>query len=469
MLLAAMNFCVAAHGKSMRTVSAKIGGLSEDHPITLLRFSGIDLLFVDSARTDVGGHVSFQIPESVPTGLFRMYLGTTLESIQVNRLPQLVDFIYSGTDVQMRSHFFYPLDSLRIQTGSDLENIQFLSYRKKNVQFQKNMNDLSSQLFSPESGGPMDPIQLAEFRQVQLRWCAYEDSLIAAYPNAWFTRIVKANKFSIVDPTMSNEERITYLKNNFFNDYIFSDPELLRTNIIEDRIIGYMQMYFGHGLADNEQDAQFIKAIDIVLKEASKGSPDVYAYVLNNLIVGFEMNGRIGVLDYLNAAYGESSCTNDLLSEASRKRLASSARNAVGMPAADIETNDLQGNPVKLSAISADITLVVFWAAWCDHCRELVPELRNAVSNNAIGLPDSTELTVIAVSLDDDEQQLRTFLSENDYSSWITISDFKKWNGAVVKDYNVYATPTIFVLDDEKKIIAKSASISELKNSLTRL
>ena len=458
-----------AFSQSSNSLQLKLGGVTERHLITLFNFSGIQMLLLDSARTDVNGTVLLDIPESTGKGILRIYLGSTMEAMRTNQPPMVLDVIYAHNDIQLSTYFFSPIDSLKIGIKSDFENHQFLSYQKERKKFEIEINSLSYALFNSAGHNDSKAEDLSRFRQYQVSWTQYEDSLIADYPDAWFTRIVRANKFPFVDPSVSNEDRVSFLKQNFFNSYIFNDPELLKTNIIEERIISYVQMYFGQGISDKEQDDQFIKAIDIVLAEASKGDPEVYAYVLNNLIAGFEIYGRVGVLDYLNAVYGESGCESNLLSETSLKRLASVAKNAVGKTAANIKAIDLTGSQIELSTIESDFTLVVFWASWCDHCRELIPEIRTEMASNKLGLDDSKTLTTVAISLDENEDELNQFLSQNDYSSWIMVSDFKRWDGEIVKNYNVYATPTIFVLDKEKKIIAKPNSINELKRALTGL
>ena len=46
--------------------------------------------------------------------------------------------------------------------------------------------------------------------------------------------------------------------------------------------------------------------------------------------------------------------------------------------------------------------------------------------------------------------------------NWINVSDLKGWNGIAVKDYFIYATPTMFLVDKQKKIIKKPLTIEEL-------
>ena len=46
------------------------------------------------------------------------------------------------------------------------------------------------------------------------------------------------------------------------------------------------------------------------------------------------------------------------------------------------------------------------------------------------------------------------------------MSDLKGWEGKAATDYFIYATPTMFLIDNEKKIIGKPITIEEVKNLL---
>ena len=50
--------------------------------------------------------------------------------------------------------------------------------------------------------------------------------------------------------------------------------------------------------------------------------------------------------------------------------------------------------------------------------------------------------------------------------NWINLSDLKGWEGDSAQDYFIYATPTMFLIDREKKLIKIITEIEELKNFL---
>jgi hypothetical protein len=71
----------------------------------------------------------------------------------------------------------------------------------------------------------------------------------------------------------------------------------------------------------------------------------------------------------------------------------------------------------------------------------------------------------IGISVDKDEAVWRNALVKND-TPWINIAELQGWDGKIVRDYYVYATPTFMVIDPANKIVAKPNGMAELKGLL---
>ncbi|MBI5219771.1 MAG: redoxin domain-containing protein [Bacteroidia bacterium] len=96
-----------------------------------------------------------------------------------------------------------------------------------------------------------------------------------------------------------------------------------------------------------------------------------------------------------------------------------------------------------------------------------MPEIKKITDEFNFKLETSNlKLITVAVSLDSDYAQWQKFVTENNLLSFLNFSELKGWKGGVSKQYNVYATPTMFLLDKDKKIIAKPLITDELKQLL---
>ncbi|MCC5923572.1 MAG: AhpC/TSA family protein [Crocinitomicaceae bacterium] len=110
--------------------------------------------------------------------------------------------------------------------------------------------------------------------------------------------------------------------------------------------------------------------------------------------------------------------------------------------------------PKKLSAIPAKYTVVVFAASWCPKCKEEMPEI---AKHHPKWKENGVE--VILVSLDDNKEAYRNFVKDLPF---ISICDFKKWDSPIVNDYYVFGTPTMFLLDNQRKILLRPNSVNQM-------
>lgn len=108
----------------------------------------------------------------------------------------------------------------------------------------------------------------------------------------------------------------------------------------------------------------------------------------------------------------------------------------------------------KLSDSKTIYKLVVFGASWCPKCTEEIPLL----TNNYIGWKNKG-LEVLFISLDDDKKIFENFTKSFPFISYC---DFQKWNSKPVQDYYVFGTPTMFILDQNQKIVLRPNSIKQV-------
>jgi hypothetical protein len=57
---------------------------------------------------------------------------------------------------------------------------------------------------------------------------------------------------------------------------------------------------------------------------------------------------------------------------------------------------------------------------------------------------------VITISLDEDIEMWNSFIAENGLTSFTNICDGEGWDGNMAELYNIYATPTFFLLHKGK-------------------
>lgn len=143
----------------------------------------------------------------------------------------------------------------------------------------------------------------------------------------------------------------------------------------------------------------------------------------------------------------------------------------------------------------ADYIILYFWNPDCGHCKKITPRLEKLYAEKlkdrnvtVFAVGDANEakfadwknfihtkkLTFINVGV---TPKLYSVAKDNPYSLLTTfkgIPDGTTLQEVVTsinyqKNYDVYATPTVFVLDKNKKIIAKSLSMAQIERLIDRL
>lgn len=131
---------------------------------------------------------------------------------------------------------------------------------------------------------------------------------------------------------------------------------------------------------------------------------------------------------------------------------------AIGATAPDFSAPLADGGTVKLNEVNAKVKIVYFWSSWSAPSRE---ENVNLVKLYKQYRPNGLE--IIAVSLDENKQTWLTAIGE-DGSSWKNIIDVTKdGKPEIASSYCVSSIPTIYVLDQKDKIVAKNIREKELK------
>ncbi|MCK5838548.1 MAG: redoxin domain-containing protein, partial [Bacteroidales bacterium] len=143
----------------------------------------------------------------------------------------------------------------------------------------------------------------------------------------------------------------------------------------------YLSLYGDRNFSQAELEESFIDAVDVI-QWAALDNDIIYGFILEYLVKGFERYHFDKVLDYIATNYiQEEDCKNENLSSEVQKRLENYQNLSVGKHAPAINMVDVNQNPVTLNSSSSEYLLLVFWASWCPHCIQLLPQLTNIYSN----------------------------------------------------------------------------------------
>ena len=112
--------------------------------------------------------------------------------------------------------------------------------------------------------------------------------------------------------------------------------------------------------------------------------------------------------------------------------------------AAKLKTILLDGKPVSLDQLKGKVVMVNFWATWCPTCRAEMPQWQKFYDAYK-----DKGFVLIALSIDEDEKELRSVAKERGFTFPIA------WRYDDKTDDNfgdIIATPTLYVVDKTGKV-----------------
>ena len=120
---------------------------------------------------------------------------------------------------------------------------------------------------------------------------------------------------------------------------------------------------------------------------------------------------------------------------------------------------DTLGKEVSLYDVKAKYTVLIFWDHGCGHCKKEMPklvELHKKLKEKGV--------QVYAVETEDNPKEWKKFIRENEMQ-FTNVYQPDQYKRAVTKKiYDIYSTPVIYLLDENKIIKAKRIDAEQLSN-----
>ena len=146
--------------------------------------------------------------------------------------------------------------------------------------------------------------------------------------------------------------------------------------------------------------------------------------------------------------------------------------NQLGEQAANLELLDTAGKPKPLYNLSSDYTVVIFWDPNCGHCKEEIPRLDSIY--RASWKAKKVKIYAVLSENDDQKNNWKKFIREPDITGWTNVYQSKKQADEQLDSnrpnfrqlYDVITTPTLYLLDKEKRIIGKKLTLLQMNDLL---
>lgn len=459
-------------------IGITVNGLS-DQRVILGHYLSKSMYPDDTVRLDSKGSGVFSGPQKLPAGMYLLYLPNSSYFEVILGEDQTFSLTVDTVDF---------LNTLAIK-GSE-ENQVFLDFQRYMVVLRKQADSLTQLLRTKQDEKTRNQLS-GQLKQINESRIARIDQICQDHPD-WFVSVfLKATlDVSVPDPPRDAKGNVLdsawqyfYYRNHYFDHFNVADPRLLRTPLYEDKIMTYLTKVIPQ-IPDS-----LIPEVDYLI-EQSRSDSTLFRYMLITLFNYYGKSNIMGMdavqVHIADRYYIPESWWSDPKFIAELKDRTEKAKPLlIGSTAPDIELMSVPaehfksaksdtalkkyphvGTKISLSEIKSKYLVLIFWEAECGHCKTIVPELYKIYQKSL----QDMDVKILAVSTlfgEDGKVSWVDFVNDHTLYGWINA--WNPYSYDFKLRYDILTTPQIYILDENKKIIAKKISPEQVEDILLTL
>jgi len=299
----------------------------------------------------------------------------------------------------------------------------------------------------------------------------YQENLNDEYKGKWVASFLRGAQPVMTGPypmpatQEEYEKEFRYQKEHFFDNIDLQDRRFWWTSYFPQKVIDYLE---NHVEADPDSLAN--AASQLVAK--TRGDSICFQLMLNKL-VNYSISSKIMGRENIWMKLVEDYYHKGLVTWADSTHLRSIEteyqwlhNNRIGMKAHDLELQNLAGESVRLYQLGEKYTLLYLYEPSCGHCIEITPKLYEQIYKKYA----DKGLDIVAMCIIQDKKEWADFIEKNNLTgtNWHNVWD-PSAGSSFWQYYDTRSTPSIYLLDENKKIIAKKLDIENLNKILDSL
>ena len=438
-LIALLFISVGAQGQHAitGTVSPKNDLVTR---VVLYQLKGAKQVYISNSKIE-NDQFKLEIPQGAEAGMYRMSFSPTAFGF--------VDFLFGQEDVSLKFDSRNLSNSVEFFTSE--ENKTYANYLAETLKVQQKLDSLQIVFFGLKDK-KQDEITIDSYIKNLNIYTKTQNQYEEKTEGKLANHFIKASR-KYFAPTLfvSPQEYLNSVKQHYFDFINFDDSTLKNATFFSEKAIEYV-FYLNVSDDVEVQNALYKSAINEIIQKVGENY-EVKSDIFTSLIYAFEQFENLTMTGFVIDEF-YSKLPEHLKDKALVDEMRSKIKLAVGNRAPEI-TWEENGMQKKLSELNvADNYILVFWSTTCSHCLQEIPKLYEFSIENAT-------VHVVAVALEDNKTEFEQFAKK--LTRWTHILGLKKWENEMAKEYKINATPTYFILDKEKKIMAKPEHFEDVK------
>jgi thiol-disulfide isomerase/thioredoxin len=448
----------SVQGQAGYKISFHIKGL-KDTTAYLGFYYGESTFFKDTARINSRGEFVYDGKQSLPQGVYFLVLDRT----------RLFDFV-----VGKSQHFSLATETTdyvgKMTVTGDPDNAAFFESMQFNMAMSREAEPYLRVINDSTLTEPAKKEAREGFKTISAKVGAYQDNLIANREGTVTAALYKASKpVAIPDPPRKANGNIDstfqyrYYLAHYFDNFDLSNDALIRMPrpFYQEKVGEYLDKMF------LQQPDTLTRAIRRMVETAKKNQ-ETYKYLVWTCMVKYQ-NPEIMGLDavYVNLydlyfATGEMDFWANKQLKSNLKDQADKYRKSlIGVKGPNLIMQDGNLTLQSMYAIKKKFTVLYFFNPDCGHCKKETPKLVEFYNQKKF------DLEVYAICTDTSMSKMKSYIKEMKMP-WITVNGPRTAVGSYHDLYDAETTPTLYILDDKKKIIAKKLAAENLSDFLSK-
>ena len=424
----------------------KVEGLSNVE-CYLANYYGNKQYLKDTAQVNANGEFTFEDEEALGGGIYLVVM------------PGQKYFEIVIDDDQ---HFHLECDTLDYiksmkVTGSN-DNQLFYGYLNYVSGKQVEVKVHSDKLLQNEN----DKKAKAAMEKIDEEVKAYKKNFMQTNASSFVSTIFKASQDPEIPeaPILENGKKdstfaFRYYRDHFWDNIDCQDDRLLRTPIWHTKMEQYITKL-------TVQIPDSINAAADYLVSKVSGNDELFKYTVWWITNHYETSKIMG-MDAVFVHMAENYYTKEKafwVDETTLYKISDRAKVLkpilLGKKCPNIVLTDSNGVYHSLHTLPKEYTIVYFWDPDCSHCKTVTPVLKEVY--NKI----NADVEVFAVCVEIEIDKWKKYVNENELT-WINVADPELRNN-FRHDFDISSTPQIFILDKDKKIIAKRLDVEQVED-----
>lgn len=451
-LFSISHFLLGADPNDGYHIAVKVNNLKDS--VCYLGFYYGDKKYVqDTARINNDGLYVFQGKEPLEGGVYFVYAPKNL----------YLEIVVNEQQFSIETDANDPVGSIKVEDSR--ENQVFMQLQQYGIAKQQEIAKLQEALEVHQNNSDSTALLQKQIQAINEDLLDYRKKLVNENPNLFVSSIIQASEVTEVPESVGentdnpNKAKYQYYKNHFLDHIDVADGRMLKTPVFHNKLMEYFDK-----VVVQHPDSVYEAAKEVLDK--AQANDDMFRYILTNLASKYESSNVMGMetvfIKLADNYYlsGKTPWVEDEVLAKIKEKVDESKPTLIGKQAPPMTLMDTLDRPVSLYAIEADYLILYFYDPTCGNCKKKTPIVHEAYEH----LKDDG-VKVLAVNTITDSDKWKEYIRENNLD-WINAGDIHVRSNFRY-EYNIESVPRVFILDKDKKIIARRLGAEDVEPFLT--